>query len=419
MNLILRQTKSLVLIVLLLQSLSVLFLSSCKKDESEGGGGTPVITNVRPVDPAMKDVSLTSALPGTNIVIQGDNLTDIVDVTFNDISVSFNSALGTSKAIILTIPLTHPTEATLESASNRVVVKTTHGEASYNFKLTPPPPVIYTMSNEYAKPGTKAVLTGLNLYKIDKIIFPGNVEATTGIVTNKEGTMLEVTVPANATQAGPLQVTNKYGSSTSVLLYNDFSTGVLQNADNVNNFSWGTGSTTDNTLFPGNNGKYHRLTFTNVGANNWNWWEGGRSVNLNQVNLPANITTTDPVENYAVKFEMFVKEPWKTGTMFVRKAGSWDYIVRWQPWKAGDGSSVEFKTDSWVTITLPLTMFKTKTAAGDGYGDPAPNFSKLFGVNSSGQLNKIEFGVLFVNDTPTPVAKFDAAIDNMRIVKIK
>lgn len=43
---------------------------SCKKNDS----GTPVISHVRTVDPATKDSLFTQAIPGTLIVIQGNNL---------------------------------------------------------------------------------------------------------------------------------------------------------------------------------------------------------------------------------------------------------------------------------------------------------------------------------------------------------
>jgi hypothetical protein len=43
---------------------------SCKKDDS----GTPAISAVRTVDPTTKDSLFTQAIPGTLIVIQGNNL---------------------------------------------------------------------------------------------------------------------------------------------------------------------------------------------------------------------------------------------------------------------------------------------------------------------------------------------------------
>ena len=50
----------------------LLSFQSC--DNKDDVDGAPMITNVRLLDPAKADSSLSAALPGSKIVIQGQNL---------------------------------------------------------------------------------------------------------------------------------------------------------------------------------------------------------------------------------------------------------------------------------------------------------------------------------------------------------
>src|SRR6218665_3871434 len=79
----------------------LLSFQSCNEDDMDGA---PTITNVRLQDPEKADSSVTGALPGTLIVVQGQNLGSVLKVYFNDFEASFNSALGSNSNIIVNIP---------------------------------------------------------------------------------------------------------------------------------------------------------------------------------------------------------------------------------------------------------------------------------------------------------------------------
>ena len=64
---------------------------SCKKNDS--GTGQPVITKVRLVDTTKRDSTFTQAVPGTLVVIEGNNFSGVQAVLFNDTSAYFNPAL--------------------------------------------------------------------------------------------------------------------------------------------------------------------------------------------------------------------------------------------------------------------------------------------------------------------------------------
>lgn len=390
---------------LLLLFACMLLQVACKKDDVNSN--PPQIRQVRAISPAPNDSVLTAALPGDFVVIQGSNLKGATSILFNGFSSAFNAGLFSENNLVVPVP-NIVWDSVPAGKLNTLEVTTPGGTATYTFKITAPLPSILAISNEYAAAGTEITIIGSNFYGISKITFPGGKEVTT--IKQVSSQIIMVTVPAGVTTAGPLIITGTYGTATSILLFNDFSTGVLQNADNVSNFSWGAGPISDNTLFPGNTGSYHRMNFENIGNGNGNWWEGSRSVNLST--WIGKTALTGLVNDYALKFEVYIKQEWNVGTILIRNADDWKYTARFAPWKVG-ATSVPFKTSGWQTVVIPLTEFRTKANGIDGSGESAPSLAALAGVEKQG------LGFMFINDGATSVAAFDGAIDNIRVVKFK
>lgn len=195
-------------------------------------------------------------------------------------------------------------------------------------------------------------------------------------------------------------------------MYNvsDFSTGVLNNYDNVNNFSWGSGTSNSSSAYPGNNGYYGLLNGTAIPANDDSWWNGGRSINLNAATWVPAANMSDPVSDYALKFEINVKVPWTSGSINVIKDYTFNtYMAVYAPWKNANGSTAPFTTKGWQTVTIPLTNFRTN----NGTGVQPLSLSDLLG-SGNGSLN-----MLFNNDGPSVIQNYEIAVDNIRIIKIK
>lgn len=382
---------------------------SCKKENK----AAPGIERLRAIAAAPNDSVLTIAGPGQTVVIQGSNLATTREVYFNGYPSPFNSALLSDNNIVVTIPADMPFAKLDQADLNKVKVVTAYGEVIFDFPIEPPPPVIMTASNEYAKAGERITLAGNNFFYVEKVVFPGDIEVATNIVTNDPGTTLEVTVPAGITQAGPLKVVNQYGIGTSLLRFNDFTTGVLCNFDNVNSLNNWANATIKNstTEFPGANGNYAHLKFNDIPANDFVWYGGGRSLNIEQ-NLqwvPA-ANLSEPLENFAVKFEIYAKDSWKAGSLFFLRNYDWTYVARYEPWT----TVADFKTDGWKTVVIPLTTFKTKANNTDGTGDPASTMTTLVGANGMGGIN-----IYVINNSANPIPSFDIAVDNFRVIKIK
>lgn len=178
-------------------------LSSCS-DSDGSGGGQPVITGVRTTDPAKADSLFTKASAGSKIVIIGENLNDAHHVYINGQSVSVNSTLNTDHSIIVNIPteingfkLTAFDKGTVDNPyTDEIRVETSHGTATYAFKVTAPYPSITRSQCRYPRsPGDILAVYGKNLVDIEKAYItsmtPEEITAAGGVVG---GTKVEANV---------------------------------------------------------------------------------------------------------------------------------------------------------------------------------------------------------------------------------
>ncbi|GGI24467.1 hypothetical protein GCM10008119_12800 [Pedobacter mendelii] len=387
--------------------------TACKKTNNEQ---PPVITKLRAITPAPNDSTLTKVGSGQNVVIQGSNLKTVSAVYFSGFPATFNSALVGDDNFVVTVP-SILFSSIPKGQENTIRLVTKFGETSFTFPISPPPPVVSSVSNEYTLPGQTITLYGQYLYLITNITFPGGADGT-NIVSKSDGTSCTVTVPSSATSGDIIVKTQ--GGSTAYSSYNDKVTGMLCNFDDINSYSYGASVISDQTLYPGATGKYARMFTGAISAFNYAWYDPNRSINLNDVQWVPQANLADPVSSYVLKFEISVKEPWGGGGLMIRRSeGSWLYLARYEPWKAI--APVPFKSDTWYTVTIPLTQFKTKTSNGEGTGTSAPTLNDL--IKTATTVNNTGKGPLvfmYINDTATPVTtKFDVAIDNIRIVRAR
>ena len=149
-------------------------VTSCKDNDNDGGG-TPMITGVRSCDPAKADSLFTKAGPGQVIAVIGQNLGNAVKVYINDQEAYFNPTMNTDHSIVVNVP----TEARGfvltafdSSLKDEIRVETTHGTATYSFKITAPYPSISRIQASYPRnAGDEINVFGLNLVDIEKAYF--------------------------------------------------------------------------------------------------------------------------------------------------------------------------------------------------------------------------------------------------------
>ncbi|HMH20850.1 MAG TPA: glycan-binding surface protein [Puia sp.] len=408
--------------LILLSAVVALVTVACKKDNH----ASPVIKQVRLLDSTARDSFFTKALPGTLVVIEGANFEGLIAVTFNDQPAVINTALNSGTNILARISPNTPTPATYPGASNMLRIFTGHGQASYAFTVVPPGPSVTAASNENALPGQTITVTGSNLYSLSSIVFPGNI-STTSFTVNADATQVTVTVPAGVSTGDSLRLIGKYGTGASNFVFDNFlaeKPGYLADFECCGTYFgwqwWGGNKTDDANLFPGPTGSYIEVHPVNtpINAGDGSWYGDNRAVMV--AASPWVDDVSNPIASYALKFEVSVKTPWTTGSIFIHTTAlqddksTWAYLAKYAPWQSA--SSGQFVTTGWQTVTIPLTQFLSTATGNSNYnssGTPAANFTALMG----GAASECDF--MLYNDGKTPLTGFDAAFDNIRIVRIK
>ena len=262
----------------LLIAVAGLLQFACKKQVD--GGSAPVITEVRSIDTTKRDSFFTRAVPGTLIVIKGDNFDGLKAVYFNDTSAYFNPAYATKNNIIINIPASAQTAATNPKVPNVIKVVTDHGSVSYSFTLYLPPPQIYSISLDNT--GTVVYINGINFQGVKKITFPvPGADTALSYTVNKTFTQIAAVIPPGTAFADSLRVYCTFGTGA-------YTYPPPMNITAVSNENAAAGSTITVTgtnligiskvIFPGG------LTGTNIHA---------VSVNQFTVTVPAGISTAD------------------------------------------------------------------------------------------------------------------------------
>ncbi|WP_439696816.1 glycan-binding surface protein [Mucilaginibacter sp. AW1-7] len=395
-------------LVLALLAAVVVMQPGCKKDASPSKG-TPVITAIRNYVAHPGDSLLSSVGTGQWVVISGKNLKGALAINFDGVKGSFNDAWFSDTSAIVLIPAVIAFPSVPSDKLNTIQYVTNHGQTTFSFPIVAPAPTITGVSNEDANPGDSVKINGLSFFFIKSVTYAGiNI---TSYKSSNDGTSISLAVPAGVTQTGGIvSVTTKSGSATSVYKVHDFVTGVLNNYDNVNNFSWGSGTSNSSAAYPGNNGYYGLLQSTNISAGDGSWWNGGRSINTNGAQWVPKTSLKDTVDHYALKFEVSVTTPWSAGAIQIVKDYSWTYSAIYRPWKNANGSTMQFTTKGWQTVTIPLSEFRTN----NGTGNPPGSLTDLLGAEGAGAIN-----VTFINDGTTTIKTSEIAVDNIRVVRIK
>lgn len=391
----------------LLLCLGVLLISlpACRKDTSSA----PVITGVRNYAATPGDSTLQSLVPGQWVVLLGHNLKGATQVYFNGVLTSYNSALFSDTSAPVQVPAVIPFPSVPSDQLNTIRYVTPNGATTFTFNIVAPSPTITRISNENANAGDSVRVYGLNFFFIKSISFAGS--AVSKWKEADDGTSVGFVVPA-LTHSAPLVITTQSGTASTVFNVNDENTGMLCNFDNVNTYSWGATSTSNsNSLYAGNRGYYAIMNNNPLNANDGSWWNGGRSINTNGVQWVPVDSLNVPPADYALKLEINVSADWDGGSIFVLKDYNSGYMGRYEPWKAADGNTFKFTTTGWQTVTIPLSMFLTK----DGTGTAPSTLTDLLGSSGSGSMN-----VWLLNKAGAVTATgFNAAFDNIRVVKIK
>jgi len=377
-------------LVLCLAAGMLLTFQSCNDDDVNGA---PAITNVRLLDPTKADSSLNAAEPGSLLVIQGQNLGSVMKVYFNDFEATFNAALGSNSNVIVTIPANAPTKAVDADVSNKIRVQTKGGEATYDFVLSAPMPVISGLYSEFVKANGTLVINGDYFYNIKSV----KVGATSLQVLSTTVKQITAKMPAVAV-SDIVTVEGEFGIVKTNFKVNG-SEGNMINFD-VPATSWGSEVCFGGApIVPATDpdaisGKYSRIKQTKLPATGYAdaWVFSTCSFDFKLVAGPA--------AERQFKFEHNIAEPWKAGKYDITiTAGGTEFVYAFQPWNSTEFAATGYQTTGWRTAVIELSEFKNAT------GGSIADVSKVSDLKVSFSTPDVE------------IASFNGSVDNFRIVK--
>jgi hypothetical protein len=325
---------------------AVFFVSACQDnisnynegyDDQLSSVGPPKITKITPSTDLTTPI--TEGELAQMIAIQGENLTGIKSITFNDVEVDLSTVYALRNCVTLPIPRVIPS-----SVNNQVKVVTKLGETSAPLVVNVPPLVLTGLDNEYAAIGDTVNINGLNfdLYEITdekgKVYF-GNIEAK---IDTTVAEYVSIIIPQGISPGDRIRVVGDAADLYVPGRYKD-DRGMFQDIDHYQGWTgqnWFTDGSNPGDPNPCS-GMYTRVTKT---LGSWEWFDFIAS----WYPVFDGKDYFDNPSQYNYKFEVLTLTPLKTkGIGLIFQTGYY-----WEPWRI-----VEFNTNGkWKTITVPLEV---------------------------------------------------------------
>jgi len=356
-------------------------LTSCQEDYTgkyKMTNGIPVITSIRYQNSNLAGQQLDGAYMGDPILVIGENLTSIQEIWFNNVKAVLNISLITKNAIFVNVPKELPSVRT-----NKIYFVTgAKDTVKYHFEVKIPAPSIDRIKCEFVPQGANVVLYGDYFLALEPNlihVYIGDYKIPASDIVSYEKNTLVFKAP-HTEVSGPIEVTTLYGKSGRTKeIFRDYR-GMITTFDDDYPMVSGWGRPDPNTFCNDPKyaimGKYWRLAGEITEANSGPWgqldaltfhyWgeDNGKPT--------GNLFLSDP-KTSTLKFEVNVVQEWSAlGLIFFFHAQGthngpmWDngYPVGiWMPWHTKTGI-IPFKTDGWVTVSIPLAQFNKDNQGG-------------------------------------------------------
>jgi len=419
-----------------------LFFTACEDDEAANGPIGISAVYLQDVNSTVQDRVVNFARLGQLLRIEGFGFTGLSKIYINGFETFFNTVYVSDNSLLVRISGDTPTVDAEEMDRNTIRLVKGDTETIYSFEIRASAPTITNISNTLPNAGETITISGTGLLEVSKVIFPGNIEVSDGIIFDEEdGEFFTVTVPSGIPDSGGsllVETANgrvyspSYFNVRRGLILNFDGTGALGEFGNtIRQDELQSASIGECNVSQGNyvyHGPVDGETF-GAGANrNSEVFTGGNE--SWRTAYTSFIPLTTPVDSVAFQFDVFVPEPWE-GTGFIQillinnfnggefAGGTYNYI----PWIV-DGEVEAFETTGWTTVTVPLSDFY---AFSDGEftfedvlqlreGATFKNFGFFFN-NSDVPLSSVNGST---SETVFPASETSIAVytDNWRIVPL-
>ncbi len=357
----------------------VLFFTACEEDNDYNGPITISKVYLEDAESSVPDREVSFVRLGQLIRIEGTGFTDLKRVYINGYDSYFNPTLVSDHSMIVSVSKETPIIEADADVRNTIRLVNDGNEAVLSFDVRSAAPSITSFSNSMPKVGEPIIVYGSGLLEVTRVVFPGDIEVTDGIVSNEEGEYFVVPMPDGVSEeGGSIFIECANGGAYSPACFN-FKAGVILNfdgtgsqgywgsstsmikADDLESTSVGTDNISQGIYVPH---RPSRITsFAAASTRCSEVWTAGNDVDDWRGQLASYIPTTTSVDKVAFQFDIYVPEEWE-GSGYLKiclingfNGGEWaGYCYNYVPWIV-DGESVPFQTTGWTTVTVPFSSF--------------------------------------------------------------
>ncbi|MBF4470462.1 glycan-binding surface protein [Flavobacterium sp. HJJ] len=434
--------------IIVMMFVSMLFNACDNNDSSDGGPITISKVFLEDVNSSVPDREVSFARLGQLIRVEGTGFTGLKKVYINGFETYFNVVFVSDTSMLISISKNTPTIDADPAVRNTIRFVNDSNEAVFAFNIRSAAPKIISISNTMPKAGEVITVSGTGLTEVKKVVFPGNIEVTSGITSDVKGEFFTVTMPAGVSaEGGSLLVESANGGVYSPAYFN-FKKGVILDFDGLGSHGyWGSGTSMiqpadllSTAAGTGNvsQGKYvpHRpariASFAAATNRCSETWTAGNGVDNWRAQLTPYIPASTPLDQVALQFDIYVPTAW-TNTGFLKiclinnfNGGEWTGATyNYVPWITSEGKVVPFQTTGWQTVTIPLNKFYSYSKASFIFDDVLKfreaatyqNFGFFFEnsdvklTNVTGQASEAVFA--------SSATSVSVSTDNWRIVSLK
>lgn len=353
----------------------LLFTACTSDDEANDSEIVVDAIYLQDVNSSVPDRQVDFARLGQLLRLEGSGFTGVRRIYINGFQTDFNPVYVSDNSMLIRISDDTPVMEASDDVRNTIRLVKDNSETTVIFEIRSAAPAISRISHTLPLPGEEITVYGSGLFEVSKVVFPGGVEVTEGIVYDEvDGEFFTVTVPEGVSgDGGSIYIESANGAAYSPAFFN-VERGLLLNFDGRGTMGeWGNNITQEDlrsetvgeeNISQGNYvphgpagdavyqaGKNRLSEVWTSGEENW------------RSQLTPFIPASTPLGLVAFQFDIYVPEPW-AGTGFLKimlinnfnggewTGGTYNYV----PWIV-DGEVVPFETEGWTTVTIPLTEF--------------------------------------------------------------
>jgi hypothetical protein len=356
-----------------------MLFTSCDSNDSEGRAMTITKVFLEDVNSTVPDREVSFARLGQLLRIEGSGFEGLKKVYINGYSTYFNVVFVSNNSMLVSISADTPITDADPSVRNTIRFVNDANEVTFPFQIRSGKPAILSMSNTMPNPGETIIVSGTGLTEVSKVVFPGNVEVTTGITSDEEGESFTVVVPSGISDLGGSIYAETSNGGVYSPAYFNFKKGLLLNFDGQGSHGyWGSSTSMiqpadleSAALGTGNTsqGKYvpHRpariASFDAAKNRCTEVWTAGNGVDNWRAQLTPYIPASTPLDKVGFQFDIYVPDVWRdSGFLKICminnfNGGEWTgACYNYVPW-IKDGKSIGVNTTGWITVTIPLNKF--------------------------------------------------------------